>query len=306
VRIAYTETFKEVYGYLRAVLKTNEISDRAFQLTKDAALLNPANYTVWYYRRILLRALNKSLKDELNFITEVIQDNPKNYQVWQHRRCIIDFLKDPSEELAFIMGILNHDSKNYHAWQYRQYIIKCYDLWEGELEYVENLINRDIRNNSAWNQRYFCINNTQDTSNVEIINQELNYCKEKLLKCIDNESVWNYLKAFLRNLEVYPIDFVDFCFDLFKNTKDDEKSPFLCSFICDSYEIKILEWVKLIDSNEIKDVEKINELKLNIKVNFNNSLEILEQLKSKYDLMREKYWLYVIRRWEKKYSSFIN
>jgi hypothetical protein len=48
VRIAYTETFKEVFNYFRAILKLNEKSKRAFELSKDAALLNPANYTVLF------------------------------------------------------------------------------------------------------------------------------------------------------------------------------------------------------------------------------------------------------------------
>ena len=93
VRIAYTETFKEVYDYFRAVLKLNEKSDRAFELTKDAALLNPANYTVWYYRRILIRDLKKDLRDELDFITSVINSHPKNYQVWQRKLKIYFFSK---------------------------------------------------------------------------------------------------------------------------------------------------------------------------------------------------------------------
>ncbi len=69
-------------------MKLNEKSERAFELTKDAALLNPANYTVWYYRRILIRDLNKDLSEELDFITSVINSHPKNYQVWQRKQII--------------------------------------------------------------------------------------------------------------------------------------------------------------------------------------------------------------------------
>ena len=81
VQIAYSEEFKDVFDYFRAILKSNEISERALELTKDAATQNPANYTVWRYRRILLQELKKDLNDELLFVSEVIEEHPKNYQV---------------------------------------------------------------------------------------------------------------------------------------------------------------------------------------------------------------------------------
>lgn len=117
----------DVFGYLRAVIAKREMSERALELTTEALQLNPANYTVWQYRRDILAALKSDLHVELAKCEVVILENAKNYQVWHHRRCIVELLNDSSHELTLTAAVLDMDAKNYHAWQHRQWAIKTYE-----------------------------------------------------------------------------------------------------------------------------------------------------------------------------------
>jgi protein farnesyltransferase/geranylgeranyltransferase type-1 subunit alpha len=317
VRIAYTETFKEVFSYFRAILKLNEKSERAFELTKDAALLNPANYTVWYYRRILIKELNKDLNEELDFITNVIRSNPKNYQVWQHRRNIVEYLHDAKHELLFTEQILKKDSKNYHAWQYRQWVIKAFGLWQNELDYINELIDADIRNNSAWNQRYFYtshVNELTKPESMSVLKSEIEYCLNKIDLCIDNESSWNYLRAIINHLcdlnedptkTLYPQNVIDFCERKFVSEKEDDRSPFLISFMVDCNLFKARAIVKKTKASQSTETFNINDDKQALKELIKNSIEMLESLGAKYDTIRVNYWNYLILKWKNEFADYV-
>ncbi|KAK9693010.1 Protein prenyltransferase alpha subunit repeat [Popillia japonica] len=281
VTIAYSKEFTDVYDYFRGILKTQEKSERALQLTKDAANLNPANYTVWQYRRDIIKALKKDLREELEYIRQTIRKHSKNYQVWHHRKVLVEWLNDGSEELEFTKSILETDDKNYHAWQHRQWAMKTFKLYEGELDYVDSLLQTDIRNNSAWNQRYFVVNNTTGFTDV-VLSNEIDYTLNKINIAKENESAWNYLRGLLlhdkeglsKNQKV-----VKFCEDLYNSGN---RSAFLLALLVDMCD------------------EEITQGSGDVLLARQKGIDLCKELASNYDTIRCKYWEYMANTLEKK------
>lgn len=215
-RINYPDEFKELLGQLDYYKNNSVYTLESLEATKNALYFNMANYTIWGFRREILKELvnnieyppktnetnenNKEndnnsvhplLQEEMAWLQEVIQDNEKNYQVWFHRQSIIDWIGSAENEIMFINEMIRNDSKNYHAWQYRQWVVRRFNFWDGELEFCEHFLNMDIRNNSVWNNRFYVLRNTT-SMNVEIRKKEIDYAFARILKSPSNEAAWCY------------------------------------------------------------------------------------------------------------------
>lgn len=233
--IAYSEDFVCAYDYLRAALRSDELSERFLRLTGLCLKLNPANYTVWHYRRKILSALSTSKeggkgKDDGGFFEPslVASDlllaaklgggNPKNYQIWYHRRALLEpsfekagakddeeVLRAAREELSYVRTVLGEDAKNYHAWSHRQWINRTIDsspLWSEEKDFTHALISDDPRNNSAWNQRWFVMHyglNVPLKPGDAML--ECQYTLQAAALDPHNESPWRYLIGVVKEQE---------------------------------------------------------------------------------------------------------
>jgi protein farnesyltransferase/geranylgeranyltransferase type-1 subunit alpha len=206
VAIQYSDAWTDTMDYFRAIVQKQEKSARALELTTAAIRMNPANYTVWYYRRLCLDALGADWAPELAYTRRHALMTPKNYQIWYHRRQVLERLGDASEELAFTAEALASDAKNYHAWSHRQWVLTMYGGWEGELDFVDVLLHRDIRNNSAWNQRWFTLRSTGKFDDRATRVREVEYTLGKLREVPHNESAWNYLRGLLSGPVLQPAE----------------------------------------------------------------------------------------------------
>lgn len=279
--IKYTPRYEEAFSYFRAMLVLDELSERSLALTADCLELQKSNFSVWYFRRRILKKLTHHLLNELPYVEKIIENEPKNYQVWHHRKTIVEWLKDGSQDKQLTASVLTSDNKNYHAWQHRQWLVKEFNLWEGELEFTESHLAMDIRNNSAWNHRFYVIKETRRYEDIIWIEDELKNVRKRIEQLPNNESSWSYLRGLLMllyNSLTSHEETRKFCDNLYTDKKC--CSPQLLAFILDMIHEELTKSTKSARTQIDKDA---------LKSKANQLCETLSQI----DKVRSRYWTYI-------------
>ena len=299
--IDYSSDFETAHDYLRAVLKINEKTERTLELTGICLHFNPANYTVWHYRREILKELGSDLPTELAWCATLGGSNPKNYQLWHHRRALLErvvVLVDDTrmmnhaadDELAYIAQVLQEDGKNYHAWSHRQWVllrmINDDSHWSSEMTFLETLLTQDGRNNSAWNQRWFVAHRgSREKLSSEQAAMEATYT---IIQCqLDpyNESPWRYLIAILKEAPGLVEEYHTKAVELKSILTSAERDPEGCVSL-NSARIDMLEM-------------------MNTKESLESAAVLAKSLGQIHDTIRSKYWFLKVKELEAKIQDWV-
>lgn len=119
---------------------------------------------------------------------------------------------------------------------------------------------------------------TKQLQNNEIIENEVAFAIENILKVPENESPWNYLRGVLAGvgLNKFP-----------EKTKVFEN---VTSVHCFSFRIDAME--ELLRDQDMKDQMVVQKI-----------LELVEKLSTEMDVIRSQYWLFIGRTISEKYGT---
>ncbi|KAJ3411653.1 hypothetical protein HDV05_001862 [Chytridiales sp. JEL 0842] len=137
-----------------------------FDLTTRILNKNPEYYSVWNWRRIILKVrwesittdqINQEAMGELRLVEEAVRTYPKSYWLWNHRVWVLLNMPGPNwtRELKLVNMMLDLDPRNFHGWDYRRFVVRQAGLQDSasEIEYTTKKIEQNFSNFSAWHYR---------------------------------------------------------------------------------------------------------------------------------------------------------
>ncbi|KAI9680220.1 MAG: Rab geranylgeranyltransferase [Trizodia sp. TS-e1964] len=152
--------YRELVVLIQTKISEKRLTAEVLALTSRLLQANPEYYTIWNYRRLILRdalfpfssqgptastkpedpsppdpqqKILNLIREELQFLIPLLRRFPKCYWIWNHRRWLLQEAEARlvssearqlwTEELALVVQMLALDSRNFHGWGYRRTIV---------------------------------------------------------------------------------------------------------------------------------------------------------------------------------------
>ncbi|KAH8428275.1 Rab geranylgeranyltransferase BET4 [Aspergillus melleus] len=185
------ESYRELDQLVRGKIAEHQYTPETLEKISELLGRNPEYYTVWNYRRQVLRhefsrALSSDsevsaadqitawIKKDLLFLIPLLRSFPKCYWIWNYRLWLLDEAKRLlplpiarriwEEELALAGKMLSLDSRNFHGWGYRHFVVQTLEqltsretgkgsMTQTEFEYAKKMVGANLSNFSAWHYR---------------------------------------------------------------------------------------------------------------------------------------------------------
>ncbi|KAE8374765.1 hypothetical protein BDV26DRAFT_269375 [Aspergillus bertholletiae] len=184
------EKYQELDRLVRAKIAEQQYTPETFQKISELLTKNPEYYTVWNYRRQVLRheftqaasgasteaaadQITTLINNDLLFLMPLLRSFPKCYWIWNYRLWLLDEAKRLlplpisrriwEEELALVGKMLRLDNRNFHGWGYRRVVVDTLEtltsdeqgesMAQAEFEYAKKMIGTNLSNFSAWHYR---------------------------------------------------------------------------------------------------------------------------------------------------------
>ena len=205
-------------------IREHQYTPETLQNISELLSSNPEYYTVWNYRRRVLRhefsqavssgsddatidRIAALIKSDLQFLIPLLRSFPKCYWIWNYRLWLLDEGKRLlphslsrklwQEELALAGKMLSLDSRNFHGWGYRHFVVETLENMSSEgttsksmaleeFEYAKKMISTNLSNFSAWHHR---------TKLIQRLLNEKSASDEERKKMLDDGKpvvAWNY------------------------------------------------------------------------------------------------------------------
>ncbi|KAL9599814.1 MAG: hypothetical protein Q9219_003600 [cf. Caloplaca sp. 3 TL-2023] len=240
------EELRRIQNYRNLVDNVNnKMLERVYDsdvldLTTKVLEANPEYYTVWNYRRLLLRSffadvpesglggnpgpgiIQQYIVDDLAFLLPLLRKFPKCYWIWNYRLWLLDeasHLLPPAaafqiwqKELALVGKMLSLDNRNFHGWGYRRRVVEELEkfsaklesssssMTESEFNYTTKMIESNLSNFSAWHRRSKLIPKLLHERGANHRERRDFLEKDAIVPDLDTDTKLEYLKSMIEDL----------------------------------------------------------------------------------------------------------